>query len=303
MTLVSNWRDVAEQKREATNSKIPREWVLSPSTLAEAGRHRDITLFIGGLLSAEERDITALESNEIVEKIAAKRYTAEQVTTAFCKRAAIAHQLNHCLHEIFFVEAITRARELDEEFERTGSTTGLLHGLPISLKDQFHVKGVETTVGYVGWIGTFEGKKGTGKEFRVESHLATELRSLGAVLYCKTAVPQTLLLDETMNNIVGSVMNPVNQKLSPGGSSGGEAALQVLRGSTLGVGTDIGGSVRCPPAFCGTYGIKPSFGRFSYMNLAPVVARQTVMPPTIGFMATALLSLRFIMSAVLSTNP
>ena len=92
---------------------------------------------------------------------------------------------NNCLHEIFFEDALHQAAELDGHFKRTGETVGPLHGLPISLKDQFHVKNVETTMGYVGWIGTFEGEKGTGQEFEVESQLVAELRSLGAILYCK----------------------------------------------------------------------------------------------------------------------
>ncbi len=94
---------------------------------------------------------------------------------------------------------------MDEHFAKHKKPSGPLHGLPVSLKDQFHVKGVETTMGYVGWIGTFEGKKGTGKEKVFESEMVKELRDLGAVLYCKTSVPHTLMTGETTNNIVGYV--------------------------------------------------------------------------------------------------
>lgn len=83
---------------------------------------------------------------------------------------------------------------------------GPLHGLPVSLKDQFHVKGVETTMGYVGWIGTFQGKEGTGMERIYESQMVKQLRdTMGAILYCKTSVPHTLMSGETINNIIGSV--------------------------------------------------------------------------------------------------
>lgn len=97
-----------------------------------------------------------------------------------------------------------------------------------------------------GWIGTFEGKEGTGKEKVHESELVRELRELGALLYCKTSVPHTLMVGETINNIIGYTPNPKNRLLSSGGSSGGEGALLALRGSPLGVGTDIGGSIRIP---------------------------------------------------------
>ena len=101
---------------------------------------------------------------------------------------------------------------------------------------------VDTHMGYVGWIGNFQGKKGTGKERNYESELVRELRSMGAVLYCKTSVPHTLMCGETVNNIIGYTWNPKNRSLSSGGSSGGEGALIGLRGSCAGFGTDIGTS-------------------------------------------------------------
>ncbi|KAL8940142.1 MAG: hypothetical protein Q9211_002416 [Gyalolechia sp. 1 TL-2023] len=89
-------------------------------------------------------------------------------------------------------------------------------------------------MGYVGWIGTYEGSPDPTRVHRVNSQVVKELLSLGAVLFCK--------LGETVNNIIGTTLNPVNQLLSCGGSSGGEAALQALRGSSVGLGTDIGQS-------------------------------------------------------------
>jgi amidase len=84
-----------------------------------------------------------------------------------------------------FSEAYKRAEELDEYFEKHKKTLGPLHGLPISLKDQFHVKGADTTMGYIGWIDTYEGDRDTAKFHNVESQIVTELLSLGAVVYCK----------------------------------------------------------------------------------------------------------------------
>jgi amidase len=85
-------------------------------------------------------------------------------------------------------------------------------------------------MGYVGWIGTFEGQKGTGKERVVESEMVKMLRNAGAVLYCKTSVPHTLMSGETVNNIIGYTLNPKNRHLTAGGSSGGEGALIGIRG-------------------------------------------------------------------------
>jgi amidase len=136
----------------------------------------------------------------------------------------------HCLHEVFFDAAIADAKKLDAYFAEHKAPIGPLHGVPVSLKDQFHVKGVETTMGYVGWIGTFQGEKGTGKEKVFESEMVRELRSAGAVLYCKTSVPHTLMTGETVNNIIGYTQNPKNRNLSSGGSSGGEGALVGIKG-------------------------------------------------------------------------
>lgn len=98
-------------------------------------------------------------------------------------------------------------------------------------------------MGYVGWIGNFQGQKDTGKERTFESEMVRELRKLGATLYCKTSVPHTLMCGETVNNIIGYTWNPKNRNLSSGGSSGGEGALIGLRGSCAGFGTDIGMSI------------------------------------------------------------
>jgi amidase len=207
------------------------------------------------------------------------------------------------LHEIFFDAAIKDAEKLDDYLEKNGKPVGPLHGLPVSLKDQFHVKGVETTMGYVGWLGTFEGQKGTGKEKVFESLLVRELRELGAVLYVKTSVPQTLVSGETFNNFIGYTNNPKNRLLAAGGSSGGEGALIALKGSPLGFGTDIAGSVRMPASANGIYGLKPSTSRISSEGIATSMDGQNTVLATVGPLATSARSMRLVMRGLLSTKP
>jgi hypothetical protein len=86
-------------------------------------------------------------------------------------------------------------------------------------------------MGYVGWLGKYD------SEDSVLTHL---LRKAGAVFYVKTSVPQTLMVCETINNVIGRTVNPRNKLWSCGGSSGGEGAMVGLRGGIIGVGTDIG---------------------------------------------------------------
>lgn len=158
-------------------------------------------------------------------------------------------------------------------------------------------------MGYVGWIGSNLGIKNPSQIHQVESQIVAELLSLGAVLYCKTSLPQTLLLGETKNNIIGQTLNPNNQNLSCGGSSGGEGALQALRGSTLGVGTDIGGSVRIPASFNGVFSIKPTPERISYRDVANNNPGENTYRSTVGFLSTSIDGIRLIFESVLSTQP
>lgn len=158
-------------------------------------------------------------------------------------------------------------------------------------------------MGYVGWLDTFQGKKGTDLEKNFQSELANELMACGAVFYCKTSVPPTLMSAETNNNIVGYCWNPKNRHLSAGGSSGGEGALIGIKGSPLGFGTDIGGSIRIPSGVNGLYGIRPSAGRLPYEGMANSMDGQNTILSVVGPLATSVESLQLVMKAVLSQKP
>lgn len=238
-----DWQTLGTAKASSVSQLIPPEWRLQ--NIPSVDEQRDVTgPYIQQFLTPHEILITETDAVGIVAKTTVGEWTAYEVTKAFCHRAAIAHQLVSCLHEIFFDAALEEATRLDAYFANNAKPVGPLHGLPVSLKDQFHVKGVETHMGYIGWIGTFQGQRNTGKEKVFESEMVKELRNLGAVLYVKTSVPHTLMAGETINNIIGYTFNPKNRHLSSGGSSGGEGALISLRGSPGGFGTDIGGSIR-----------------------------------------------------------
>lgn len=158
-------------------------------------------------------------------------------------------------------------------------------------------------MGYVGYIGRNLGVEHPERTHKVESQLTAELRSLGAVLYCKTSVPQTLMIGETKNNIIGETLNPINTELSCGGSSGGEGALMALGGSILGFGTDIGGSVRMPAAFCGIFSLKPTPERLSYRDVANTNPGQNTYRSAVGLMGTSLSAIQLGLKSVLSTQP
>lgn len=230
---------------------------------------------------------------------------------------------------------MSRAKELDDYYAENKKTVGPLHGLPISLKDQFRIKvstppheritrrlelklkcsqGLETTMGYVSWIGNYEND---------DSVLVSLLQKAGAVFHVKTSVPQSLMVCETVNNIFGRTVNPRNKNWSCGGSSGGEGAMVALRGGLIGVGTDIGesnnripqfgfgqflidstgGSIRVPSAFNFLYGIRPSHGRLPYAKMANSMEGQETVHSVCGPLCHSISDMRLFMTSVLAEKP
>ncbi|MBV37015.1 MAG: hypothetical protein CMP47_16425 [Rickettsiales bacterium] len=257
----TSWEAIATKHREAAASKIPHEWMLPSQITDRISQTSDNNVLdipsTCGLLTIEEITITEnYNAVTLLEQLASGKLTSFGVTTAFCKRAAIAQQLVSCLTEVFFEEALARAKYCDEYLATEGKTLGPFHGLPISVKDSFNIEGISTTIGYTSFIAN--GPAST------TSPLISILLSKGAVLYVKTNIPQTMMTADSHNNIFGRTLNPARLSLSAGGSSGGEGALSALCGSVLGIGTDIAGSIRIP-AFCnGVIGFKPSTHRVPF---------------------------------------
>ncbi|RMX85166.1 hypothetical protein D0869_04030 [Hortaea werneckii] len=255
--MPEKWQDIAARKQRERADRIPSQWKLSSAHIPAESRTNVLSVPREcGLLSEQELNITEnYDASALVSALSSGKLKAVEVTVAFCKRAAIAHQLTNCLTEIFFDDAIARARQLDDEMAKSGSPTGPLHGLPISLKDTFKVKGYDASIGAAALCF---------KPADTNSALVDLLLQQGAVLYCKTNIPLTLAALDSHNNVFGRTLNPANKALTAGGSSGGEGALIAMRGSPLGIGTDVGGSIRIPAMCNGLVGVKPSHGRVPY---------------------------------------
>ncbi|KAJ9285560.1 hypothetical protein DTO021C3_6814 [Paecilomyces variotii] len=289
--MPEKWEELVADKRARLEKTIPAEWKIQ--TLPTEDSVIDYPTK-SGLLSAKELEITNSTATDLVAKLATGELKSYDVTLAFCKRAALAHQLLNCALEFFPDAALAQAKELDEYFEKNKKPIGPLHGLPISLKDQFRVKGFETSMGYVSWLGKYDTD---------ESIMVTLLRKAGAVFYVKTSVPQTLMVCETVNNIIGRTVNPRNKNWSCGGSSGGEGANVGFRGGIIGVGTDIGGSIRVPSAFNFLYGLRPSHGRMPYAKMANSMEGQETVHSVCGPIAHSVPDLKLFVTSVLSEEP
>lgn len=254
MATVPTYQDLAAKKRAEQLSLIPPEWrfaeIPSVDSAPNALPYIRKCLTPTELALTEETDITIL-----LRKLSSGGLSSLELTRAFAKRAALAHQLTTCCTEILFEEVFATAAKLDEYLEKTGSTIGPLHGLPVSIKDLFSVKGVDTSI---GWVGL------TSNPAPADKSVARTLRRLGAVLYVKTNLPQSMMMSDSYNHVFGQCTNPFNRNLISGGSSGGEGSLVAARGSALGIGTDLGGSIRIPASLCGLYGLSPTPGRHPY---------------------------------------
>ncbi|KAH7868391.1 amidase signature domain-containing protein [Lentinula edodes] len=205
-------------------------------------------------LSVRHNQFLKAGAHEIVSRIEKGDWTAREVVEAYISQAAKAHIATNCLTEVLFQQALKLAEELDAEFAVTKKLRGPLHGVPFSAKDQFNIAGFDTSIGFTTWAN---------RPATTDAVLVSQLISLGAIPIAKTNVPQTMFSFECNNPLWGRTTNPYNSKYTCGGSSGGEAALLAMDGSAFGIGSDVGGSLRIPAAYCGVYGLKPSFGRVS----------------------------------------
>ncbi|KAG6840840.1 hypothetical protein C0991_003787 [Blastosporella zonata] len=264
---LKQWQDLVTDKKRRQQASIPKDWNLSNLPSED---QLDVTNFPEncGLLTPHEVEITNSHVDVLLKKLATAQWSCVAVTTAFGKRAIVAHQLTNCLTEIFIERALARAAEIDDYLKNTGKP-----------------------IGYASWIGKYAERNAV---------LADVLEALGAVLYVKTNIPQTLMWAETFNLIFGRTSNPNNRSLTCGGSSGGEGALIALKGAPIGVGSDIGGSIRIPSSFCGTYGFRPSTGRVPYAGAANSLEGQDSLPSVLGPLANSIDGLKVFMQGVFS---
>lgn len=255
---IPSWQRKAENKRQRILPQVPAGSLHSDlvHVLEDPSSVQDIP---ARYLSTLELEITELDAPATVSAVAQEKYSVVEVLNAFTHRTAIAHQLLNCCLDIPYDTAVIRARELDEHMARTGETIGPLHGLPISVKDQCRLKSTETTSRFIYPLGVPDTE---------DAVIIRLLQDAGAIVFAKTNLSMGCMWGESMNNVLPQrTCNPFNRTFSCGGSSGGEGALVGFRGSSLGVGTDLGGSIRSPSAYQGLFGLRPTNGPIPYYRM------------------------------------
>ncbi|KAB8215831.1 amidase signature domain-containing protein [Aspergillus novoparasiticus] len=293
MNNSQTWKQTASQKHYLRNERL-KPYMVSDVDQRLPQVH-DVQERSRIHSDPEIQEITDIDNiSVLVDQFRTGKFTVEAVTLAYIRRAVIAQQLTNCITEVVFEDALTQARALDRAFQETGHLKGPLHGVPVTLKDQFNIKGVDTTLGYVG------------RSFAPateDAALVQMLRDMGAIILAKTNLPQSIMWAETDNPLWGLTVNPRDPRLTPGGSTGGEAALLALHGTLLGFGTDIGGSTRIPQSIMGLYGFKPTSSRLPYLGVPVSTEGQEHVPSSIGPMARDLASIVYVSRSIADAKP
>lgn len=292
--MTNNWKELSEKKKKELEEAIPAKWRLDKIVPPE--EISDACAYLDEILPESEVKITSMTLRELADKIAKGQLTSVEVTEAFCHRAAYSQQLLNCCTEIFFDKALKAAQKCDDYYKEHGKVMGPFHGLPFTVKDQVNLPGMDSSIGYCAYL--FK-----PRPLEDMSLIAMIMGKLGAIFYVKTTVPMAMLAYDTYSNAFGYTMNSRNRKLSAGGSSGGEGAMIGSRGALLGLGTDIGGSIRVPSAFNLIYGLRPSHGRIPYLNVFNSYSGQPVIPSVIGPMAQDLDDLEWYTEQIVGSEP
>lgn len=203
-----------------------------------------------------------LESaTSLARKIRNREVTAEEVVSAFVERIKQVNPIINSIVDERFDLAIKEAQEVDEFLKTTTDSAEKLEkekpflGIPFTTKETTCCKGLSFTFGLL----SREGIKGTE-----DAEVVRLMKKAGGILLGVSNVPELNLWCESRNYIYGQSLNPYNTTRTTGGSSGGEASIISACGSPIGIGTDIGGSIRMPAFYCGLFGHKPS------MDLTPM---------------------------------
>ncbi|XP_026999162.2 vitamin D3 hydroxylase-associated protein-like [Tachysurus fulvidraco] len=277
--LLLKWREQQKVKRKLQRAREKREKEVGQ---AEKAVNRFKTQNAGVDLSS----IVTLSLAELSQKIRGGSLQPNAVLHAYMEKALEVNRELNCSTAVL-MESLKQVEEVESHKE------GLLYGIPVSIKDNVDIKGYDSTCGVLTKLDDPVIK---------DSVVVSVLKKQGAIPFIKTNVPQGLLNYECSNPIYGRTVNPCNLQKTCGGSSGGEGALIAGGGSILGLGTDIGGSIRIPAAFCGICGLKPTNNRLSLHGINSCAKGGKTALSAVGPMARDVESLALCMRALLCTD-
>lgn len=274
--LVWKWRNNLKIQNKILNARRRRDKSLQQAEQA-------VQRFKIQNPGFESSSIVSLSLSELTGKLQDGSLQPDAVLYAFMEKTLEVNRNLNCGTEML-MESVAQLKDMNTQKK------GLLYGVPISIKDNFGYKGHDSSCGVVSKLD---------QPAVMDSVIVTVLKKQGAIPFIKTNIPQGLLNYDCGNPIFGQTLNPYNLQKTSGGSSGGEGALIGGGGSILGLGTDIGGSIRIPSAFCGICGFKPTARRLSTRGIDTCVKGQKSVLSSIGPLARDVESLALCMRALL----
>lgn len=240
--------------------------------------------------ASDDDEMDAASAAGLAAAVGRREIAAVDVADAAARRAQTRGALLNAVAVPLYAQAAAAAARIDAR-----PAGRPLEGVPVSLKETLSVRGTPCCAGV---------ERLAGSRSRSDGAIARALRRAGAVILCKGNVAQLNWYAETDNPVYGRTDNPWAADRSPGGSSGGEAALVAAGVVPVAVGTDIGGSVRIPAAWCGVFGMAPTPGRLSLAGSRDdqLFAGQTLIQNRPGVLARDVADLRLVLS-VLDVGP
>ena len=202
--------------------------------------------------TTETQAVIRLSATALAARIAAGDLSSVEAVEALIARI---EQVNPAINAVVvkrYDEARAEAQAADAR-RAAGEPLGPLHGVPVTIKESLDLAGTPSTFGMPSRAHT---------RADADDVYVARLRAAGAIVLGKTNVAQALLYNESDNPVYGRTNNPWDVSRTPGGSSGGQAAIVAAGGVPLGLGTDLAGSIRTPSTYCGVVGMKPTAGRF-----------------------------------------
>jgi amidase len=193
-------------------------------------------------------NLTHLTAHEMAGAIRKHTFSSREILEAHLDQITRHNPSVNAIVTLDAEQARRQASEADKALGR-GELWGPLHGVPVTIKDIFETAGMRTTASFKPLADYVPGQDAT---------VVKRLRQAGAIILGKTNTPEMAGDEQTNSPLFGRTNNPWNLERTPGGSSGGSAAAVASGMSPLDIGSDIGGSVRNPAHFCGTFSLKPS---------------------------------------------
>ena len=236
-------------------------------------------------------ELTTKSASELAVLIRSRSVSPVAVVEAYLQRI---EQINPSLNAIVTLadDAIDQARSAEAALTRSDEV-GALHGVPLTIKDTIDTKGLRTTGGSRLLAEHVPGRDAT---------VVARLKAAGAIILGKTNTPEMAIPYETDNPVFGRTNNPHNPLMTPGGSSGGEAAAIAACLSPAGLGSDLSGSVRVPAHFCGIVGLKPTAGRVPADGHTPAATGPLSLGECIGPMAREVRDLGLLFRVISDAN-